>query len=279
MKDLKPQDEFRIGVKVRAYNHTLHSALEALGSSRAEQAEKLGIKAAKLSSIVCLRDYPRADLRLTFSIVLGIPEDTLFPEQIAGIRITKAPDPIVLSLEDFATISALELEMPRRENAFEPDLAEPIAKALSKLSERDARVLAMRFGLGDGENLTLEEIGRREGVTRDRIRQIESRALSTIRARLSVTHLVDYLEPWQEGVETQPKDISGLPQPEGTICQCRSGYSHMSRWEKGQPTLEGCGSVVHVPGHTNEICGVTGHYRHCMRRPCPRPSGLMQPTE
>lgn len=269
-EDLKPQDEFRIGVKVRAYNHTLDSALKALGSTRAEQAEKLGIEKQKLSNIVCLREYPKEDLRLTFAAVLGIPDETLFPEEIAGIRVTKAPEPIVLSYEQFASVSALEMGIPIRDNALEPGLGEPIADALSKLSERDARVLALRFGLSGEEKKTLAEVGRMEGIDRERVRQIEARALRTIRSGLWLSHLRDYLYPWQEGLETQPKQLSG-PGGGVLVCECQTNYPYMQRWQKGQPTREGCGSVVHVPGLVNETCGVTGHYGHCMRMPCPRP--------
>ena len=48
---------------------------------------------------------------------------------------------------------------------------------LGQLTERERRVLQLRFGLGDGRSRTLEEVGREFGVTRERIRQIESKAL------------------------------------------------------------------------------------------------------
>jgi RNA polymerase primary sigma factor len=56
-------------------------------------------------------------------------------------------------------------------------LREQIRTALNDLSERETRILQMRFGLGDGDDFTLEEVGQEFNVTRERIRQIESKAL------------------------------------------------------------------------------------------------------
>ena len=65
--------------------------------------------------------------------------------------------------------------------------------ALATLSEREAAVMRMRFGLTDGEPKTLEEIGRVQGVTRERIRQIESKALSKLRHPTRQIGLRDFL--------------------------------------------------------------------------------------
>ena len=65
--------------------------------------------------------------------------------------------------------------------------------ALAMLSEREAAVMRMRFGLTDGQPTTLEEIGRLQGVTRERIRQIECKALSKLRHPTRQTGLRDFL--------------------------------------------------------------------------------------
>jgi RNA polymerase primary sigma factor len=60
------------------------------------------------------------------------------------------------------------------------DLKEQIQDALKKLTERETKILKMRFGLNNGKEHTLEEVGERFNVTRERIRQIESRALKKL---------------------------------------------------------------------------------------------------
>jgi RNA polymerase primary sigma factor len=59
---------------------------------------------------------------------------------------------------------------------------EDIGHALSALSERERRVIELRFGLDGGQPQTLDEIGRALGVTRERIRQIENNTLKTLAA-------------------------------------------------------------------------------------------------
>lgn len=73
-------------------------------------------------------------------------------------------------------------------------LKEQIRSALGVLSEREREVLEMRFGLADGQDHTLEEVGKHFGVTRERIRQIEAKALRKLRHPTRSRQLRDYLE-------------------------------------------------------------------------------------
>ena len=73
-------------------------------------------------------------------------------------------------------------------------LKEQIADVLSTLSEREARVLELRFGLGDGISHTLEQVGQEFGVTRERIRQIEAKALKKLRHPSHSRKLRDFLD-------------------------------------------------------------------------------------
>ncbi|HSO03393.1 MAG TPA: RNA polymerase sigma factor [Candidatus Limnocylindrales bacterium] len=72
-------------------------------------------------------------------------------------------------------------------------LGQQVAVALTMLSEREAAVMRMRFGLTDGQPKTLEEIGLVQGVTRERIRQIESKAMSKLRHPTRQIGLRDFL--------------------------------------------------------------------------------------
>ena len=69
-----------------------------------------------------------------------------------------------------------------------------VDEVLSTLTEREAKVLRMRFGIHGTKALTLEEVGREFGVTRERIRQIESKALRKLRHPSRRRKLQDYLE-------------------------------------------------------------------------------------
>jgi RNA polymerase primary sigma factor len=72
-------------------------------------------------------------------------------------------------------------------------LREQVQHALSALSERERQVLELRFGLVDGKDHTLEEVSRYFNVTRERIRQIEAKALRKLRHPTRSRHLRDYL--------------------------------------------------------------------------------------
>ncbi len=72
-------------------------------------------------------------------------------------------------------------------------LREHMKDVLDSLSDRERVVLEMRFGLKDGKGLTLEEVGQKFGVTRERIRQIEAKALRKLRHPIRSRKLRDYL--------------------------------------------------------------------------------------
>jgi len=73
-------------------------------------------------------------------------------------------------------------------------LKEQVDNVLDSISQRERRVLQLRFGLEDGRSRTLEEVGREFGVTRERIRQIEAKALRKLRHPTRSKKLRDFLE-------------------------------------------------------------------------------------
>ena len=73
-------------------------------------------------------------------------------------------------------------------------LADRIIEMTGTLTEREQKVLTLRFGLEDGRARTLEEVGREFNVTRERIRQIEAKALRKLRHPSRSRKLKDYLE-------------------------------------------------------------------------------------
>ncbi|MBQ0008947.1 MAG: sigma-70 family RNA polymerase sigma factor, partial [Firmicutes bacterium] len=73
-------------------------------------------------------------------------------------------------------------------------LKDELYDVMQELTEREARVLELRYGLRDNHPRTLEEVGKEFGVTRERIRQIEAKAIKKLRARKRVSRLGDYRE-------------------------------------------------------------------------------------
>jgi RNA polymerase primary sigma factor len=72
-------------------------------------------------------------------------------------------------------------------------LKENLLSVLDTLPSREVRILQLRFGLLDGQSYTLEEVGRKMGVTRERVRQIQAQALSRLRHPAVKRRLRDYL--------------------------------------------------------------------------------------
>ena len=71
-------------------------------------------------------------------------------------------------------------------------LRDQVRSVLGSLTDRESRIIALRFGLDDGRQRTLEEVGREFGVTRERIRQIEAKALRKLRHPSRSKRLKDY---------------------------------------------------------------------------------------
>jgi RNA polymerase primary sigma factor len=94
-------------------------------------------------------------------------------------------------LGDF--IEDAEAPVPLERASFKL-LQEQLESVLHTLSDREKEVIRLRFGLVDGQPRTLEDVGKKFGVTRERIRQIESKTLSKLRHPSRSQKLRDYLE-------------------------------------------------------------------------------------
>ena len=77
--------------------------------------------------------------------------------------------------------------------AYQNLLREKVEEVLATLTPREARILRLRFGLQNGRSYTLEEVGQKFGLTRERIRQIEGKALRRLRHPRRSRQLRDYL--------------------------------------------------------------------------------------
>jgi len=142
--------------------------LQALGREPTDEeiAEKLGWNAMRVKSVKNVAREP-----ISLETPIGEEEDSL--------------------LGDF--IEDKDVENPANQTAFKV-LQEQLGGVLSTLPAREQEVLKMRFGLDDGYSLTLEEVGLYFNVTRERIRQIEAKALRRLRHPKRSRPLKDYLD-------------------------------------------------------------------------------------
>ena len=133
------------------------------------------------------------------------------PDEIAeemGISVEKVREILKIAQEPVSLETPIGEEEDSHLGDFIPDedapapaeaaafsmLKEQLVDVLGTLTEREQKVLKLRYGLGDGRARTLEEVGREFDVTRERIRQIEAKALRKLRHPTRSKKLKDYLE-------------------------------------------------------------------------------------
>ncbi|MCD7885895.1 MAG: RNA polymerase sigma factor RpoD [Lachnospiraceae bacterium] len=147
---------------------TSRMLLQELGRepSAEEIAEELQMEPDKVAEILKISQTP-----VSLETPVGDEEETHLGDFISDERTPQPAD---------AAASAV--------------LKEQLLDALSTLTLREQRVLSLRFGLEDGQPRTLEEVGREFNVTRERIRQIEAKALRKLRHPSRSRKLRDYLE-------------------------------------------------------------------------------------
>lgn len=112
--------------------------------------------------------------------------ESLFGGRLTSLNIEIGEEESVPLMEIISSDESNDTVFDNVSNSF---LKEGIARALESLSEREANILSLRFGINDGKEMTLEEIGKIYGLTRERIRQIEAKALSKLRNNKAVKHL------------------------------------------------------------------------------------------
>ena len=115
--------------------------------------------------------------------VLGSPDEPVSLDSFVG---DEGDTTLMQFMEETATVSPAE-------SAIQREVEDRLREALATLSEREEHILRLRFGIGNYQEHTLEEVGQELGVTRERIRQIETSALKTLRRYLERKGLADLL--------------------------------------------------------------------------------------
>ena len=129
-------------------------------------AEDMQISCDKLKDILCFMHEP-----LSLDIPVKTEDDSVFGDFIEDQKFEKPDDQV-----------------------FDKILKEEIRKVLSELTEQESEVIILRFGLEDDEPKTLEQIGKVIGVTRERVRQVEVKALVKLKNYKNRLKFQDYLK-------------------------------------------------------------------------------------
>jgi len=159
--------------------------------NRADLFHKLSRKSGVLT-----QQFGREPTDEEMSAEMGLPVEDID----SLLVLTRSPLSLDAPISSGGEESALKDYVPDEihpnpeEIAFENMRATAIDRALSKLNEREAKVLRLYFGLNGEDNHTLEEIGQGEGITRERVRQIKKHALKKLRQKSRAEMLKSFLE-------------------------------------------------------------------------------------
>jgi RNA polymerase primary sigma factor len=135
--------------------------------SNEELADELGLPVAKVAHLKTVAVRPAS-----LDAKINADDDTAFGDLVSDER---AEDPF--------------------EALRDKDLRDEVGDLLDVLDPRERRIIAYRFGLGGGRERTLEEVGRKFGVTRERIRQLQNIALLKMRKALNKREELKFPEP------------------------------------------------------------------------------------
>jgi RNA polymerase primary sigma factor len=153
---------------INKLNRTSRTIVQQIGREPAleEIAERMGMSLEKVQKILKITKKP-----ISLETPIGEEEDS--------------------RLEDF--IEDKEVISPQ-DAAISSNMANRIQKVLSTLNEREEKILRMRFGIGEKHDHTLEEVGQDFELTRERIRQIEEKALRKLKHSSRADKLKSFIE-------------------------------------------------------------------------------------
>lgn len=187
----KATDDHSVGIHLRAFNWHLWKSRTRLGYTQHQLAELAGIYPHKISEFETLKLWPSYDQADDLAAILGVDVGVLFPDALRE-RCANVPASVRFRVPLTALPAPEEPDLLEAPLNFE--LRAALAAAVGTLTPREQKVLRLRFGLNGGESQTLEEVGKEFNVTRNRIRQIEQKALRKLRHPSRSKKLRDYLE-------------------------------------------------------------------------------------
>lgn len=189
--------EYRIDFKVR--NNLILRRIEEVGAKNiAEFCRTHALPQTEVGEILNMKKKILRDDGKFITIVYRLcdvfgclPEDLFTEEQLYAELKTNKSHLLVGEAEAKYFLSQ-NSEVNLLEDVAKNDLKNQIEKSILSLTAREGRIISQRFGLGEYEEHTLSEIAQKEGVTMERIRSIEQRAISKLRHPTRSSHLHDY---------------------------------------------------------------------------------------
>lgn len=178
----KTDEDFEIKIKYSFKNYEMQKARVRMGLEQKKLAEITGIGHMRICAIENCRAYPKQHESKKISEVLKLESSFLFPEwlNIIGDAIKEKRNKKILPIKQIGIDSPEILLIDSGENLYEQAdkslRKKYLEEALNKLPPKEKQILSMRMS-----GYTFEQVGRRLSVTRERIRQIESKALERLR--------------------------------------------------------------------------------------------------
>jgi RNA polymerase sigma factor (sigma-70 family) len=174
-------NEYRIKVSVR--NNLILEAIEKAGYTSIQRfCRDKNISASGVTALIALKTPPIMRCG-SFSIVAK----QLMEELCALPTELWTAEQLTMSLKhntSFRNVGKEDLQLSSNEAlkiVFDREKEEKVAEVLDMISPRKKKVLEMRYGIGGGDSMTLEEVGRAFDLTRERVRQIELHAISDLK--------------------------------------------------------------------------------------------------
>lgn len=199
---MQAERSFKLGYDIDSYNAKLRRIREDMGLNRKEMAEWLGISHAYYCSIERLKVYPSARVKEAIEKATKQLSEDIFPVQLKEFSKQKGSVEKDIPIE-FLSLEASEETMflPSADfteevesNIIKKELKTIVHNALSTLSPREENIIRLRFGIDDGKERSLEEVGKQFGITRERVRQVESKALKKLKHSRRCENLNRYAE-------------------------------------------------------------------------------------
>lgn len=194
------KDEWELGRRVSYFNGTLRKLRLERGLTQRQLAEKAGLNKTVISHYETMHITPSKETAEKIANALGVKAEKVFPEFLNMVS-----DYVPKTEIKYAQLSVQALEAYNEKHKFlmedntspedtfrRNDIYDKIEESLYHLTERERKVIRMRYGLDGEDPHTLEEVGNEFDVHRERIRQIEMKALSKLRGAKEIREIAEY---------------------------------------------------------------------------------------